>query len=256
MERYHEPDSYRQPDRNNLSEGKILEVLRSPEVQRELQSFREYLIEVESLVPRGLPATEQEHLRRDIHAEIGGTRPTDAGLPPVFPTVLHAGEHMDITFGRRASSTWPDGKKAKLVLDDKSVVVPSTPIGIIDFYRNMQVLSVNANLMEFSRTLVQSAASSLGIVAQECERRGRDRLDIEAFSGMSHLARLAGRLGFTVFEITNKEDENYATQTSLRIASRIAQGNDKWQSIRTKYKPARIAMISTRELTRKFGTSK
>ncbi len=76
---------------------------------------------------------------------------------------------------------------------------------------------------------------------------------IGAFAGMSHLARLADRFGFTVFDITDAGTRRFATDTSLHIASGLVADNTTWQQVQRNYKPAQIAMISSDELVRQFG---
>lgn len=229
----------------------LLEYLRDPENLAELVNFWEYLQSIEALIPATLPRRERETLEQQVHTEVTGLG--DVGLPTPTTRVFHIGEHMDVTVGYLASAQWPDRRKPSLTLDDGTVVRPATEVGIIDYYRNIGRLSSTGNIVEFSRSLIDSAVDSLGELAREYQAFGRSARSIEVFTGMSHLARMAGRFGFTVFDIADQGKRDRATRTSFSIAENVASGNENWKRLREKYKPAKIAMISSDKLVNEFS---
>lgn len=246
----------------------ISEYLRDPENVRELLLYWNYLRAVQNLIPRGLELRVQEAVQRELHTAVDRASnaypaedqitahapvvPRGVTLPPPG-TVLHVGEHMNVTLGYSAAASWPDANKASFTLTDGKVVTPTTSIGVIDYYRNIPRLNTDGNLITFSRVLITSAAESLQQLARRYEEMGTRARALEAFSGMSHLARLAHRFGFTVFPIADAGERRRATNTSLHIASAIGIDNVAWQQVRDNYKPAQVAMISSTELVRRYG---
>jgi hypothetical protein len=115
-------------------------------------------------------------------------------------------------------------------------------------------LEENANPIAFARDLLRSSTQSLVELAMLCER-GDSRLEeIEAFAGISHLARIGGRVGFTVFNIANAEAQRAATEVSKGVALKVVGNNAAWKELSTNYKPAKIAFISRSRLISTFGS--
>src|SRR5476649_400313 len=117
--------------RRQESVNSLPEYVSSPEGQAEVLRYLEYLEAVETLLPPGMPAEEQDELRQSIHREV-----TVIPLPSssatatrsVLPVYSHfpVGKHMDITVGRRAQSCWPDSAKKSLWLGDGKQITPDT----------------------------------------------------------------------------------------------------------------------------------
>lgn len=239
------------------SERQILEYLHSPENVAELLTYMRYLMDLNRFMQRYVPQPEQERALREVVVAI------DRPLPPVGPAVpsgqptsrvYRIGNHMDVTVGQRAYVQWPDSSRRALELDDGEIVIPNTPIGIIDYYRNITRLNRDGNLLSFTRSLVTDMKASLGILADETQRLDATATILQAFSGMSHLARLGRRFGFTVLDIADDGRRSSVTATSFSIASGIASDNPEWQQLREKYKPTQVAIISREELIRRYSS--
>lgn len=253
------------------SQEGLREYLRTPENRTELTNYFNYLGHLLSFVDT-LPRAQQLGALRTLDAAISRPFYTPAAeddpqdstdtiaQPTVSPTVklptrgtIPAGQHMDVTIGVAARACWPDRNQHALTLTDGIIVTPRTPIGIIDFYRNIKTLTRDDNLVRFSRELIASATESLRLVAQKSREFQDHPSAPEAFSGMSHLARLARRFGFTVFDIVDDHERSSATGTSFRIANGIAIDNSEWRRLRENYKPAQVAIISTPELIKRYS---
>jgi hypothetical protein len=245
----------------------IREYLRTPENAAEIMQYFDYLRELSGFV-RSLPAAQREVGMRVLDVAVNRTAyafPTDDDIalhlpppPTTLPppgTTLHLGEHMDVTLGQTAAACWPDRDAPELTLSDGVVVTPNTPAGIIDYYRNMRRLTKDESLLKFTRELIDSAAESLTLLAERAKKLGDHPYKPDAFSGMSHLARLAHRFGFTAFDIADPGLRQEATDTSFEIARGIAGNNSEWNRFREKYKPAKVAVISTPELIRRYSKS-
>lgn len=250
MEREPVREIPRERIREQRLESLVLEILGEPEQLQELLSFWRYIGELEASVESNLPRREREEELLAAHQEVTGM-PMPGASPP-STQVIPVGEHMDVSVIFSASTCWPDQRQTRLVLSDGALVVPQTQIGIIDFYRNMGRLGRSGSLVEFSRGLITSALGSLHQLARYYNSLGEQAQAVEAFSGMSHLARLAGRFGFTVVDISDARQRDRATNVSRSIAERVVGDNSSWDRLREKYKPAKIAYISSQELLKRF----
>lgn len=232
------------------------EVGQSPELQEEIVRFIEYIRLLQRFIPRELPYTERELRYQVLDREV--ERTSLPQLPITLPPPgrqLVVGEHMTVTVGQNAYACWPNEGEKELRLSDETIVTPETPIGKIDIVHDLPHLDSNTNLIAFARKLLKSSVGSLRELTVLCEQ-GDHRLDgIQVFAGISHLARIGGKLDFTVFDITDEGRQRDATATSLRVATYVSGQNKAWQEFKENYKPAKIAFISRRALQRKFGSS-
>jgi len=238
------------------TEREILEYLQTPENAEELQTYWEYLAELNGFILEQVPSSERTQALREVHTDLNRPGDVVGSLPTTLPTsrVLPIGNHMDFTVGYRASAQWPDSSRGSLELGDNQIITPDTPIGIIDYYRNIARLNSDGSLVRFTRGLVADMTTSLGILAREVQLLDVSATIVKAVSGMSHLARLGHRFGFTVFDITDSGRQGRVTSASFRIASGIVSNNPKWQRLREKYKPAQIGIISRDDLIHKFDS--
>lgn len=261
----------REPERANESLDSIeelIEYLRNPENREEIVSFWEYIGHLQEFVLQYVPARQRAQALRQLHQSITTTVQVERASETPAPVVtgrsatrtIPVGEHMDLTLGTNASYQWPDEAKATLLVGSGTLVTPSTPVGVIDYYRNIDKLNTDSSLVGFSRALIASAKQSLRVLAADYSstggfnERGTEGRSTHVFSGMSHLARLADRFGFTVFDIQDTTMRAHATDTSFGIATRVAEVNSAWQKLRENYKPAKVAMISGSDLVRRYGS--
>jgi hypothetical protein len=240
---------------------RVLEYLESeyeqrPELVEELSNFRDYVVLMLRLIPQQLPYTEREQQIERVHHEIEMTAlpRLPVTLPPPSDR-LAVGRHMLVTTNYSAATCWPDERQQVLQLSDGRVLTPETPMGKIDIVRNLPTLAPNANPLSFARELLSSSVESLTELAGMCERGDRRLAQVEAFGGVSHLARVGGRLGFTVFDIADGDQRSAATRISKGVAESVARNNRAWQELKANYKPARIAFISRMRLIKEFGSS-
>lgn len=238
------------------TESEILEYLRTSENAAELQAYWEYLLELDRFILNHVPASERAQILREIHVAIDRPGSVVGNLPPTQPTghVFPIGKHMDFTVGYQAGTQWPDSSRGFLKLGDGAIVTPDTPVGIIDYYRNISRLDRNGSLIAFTRGLVADMTASLGILATEVPRLDASAAVVQAVSGMSHLVRLSHRFGFTVFDIADRGRRERVTSTSFSIASSIASDNPEWQQLNEKYKPAQVGIISRRDLVSRYSS--
>lgn len=232
-----------------------LEFERDPALREEFSRFVDYILLMQSLIPTTLPDIEQQHRFGTLNHELERTAfpPLPVTLPPPRQRIA-VGQHMDVTVGYTAEACWPNESDRELQLSDGAIVKPQTPIGKIDIARNLPRLDPDANPLSFARTLLSSSIQSLGELAILCEYSDPRFSRINTFAGASHLARLSGRLGFTVFDIANPFQREQATQQSRQVAKYVAGNNTAWQQLRENYKPAKIAFISRQHLKHQFGS--
>ncbi len=239
------------------TEREILEYLQTPENAAELQAYWEYLLELNRFILGHIPGSEQAQALREAHVAIDRPRAVAGNLPPTQLTgrVFPIGNHMDFTVGLRADTQWPDPRRDSLALNDGAIITPDTPVGIVDYYRNIAKLNRDRSLIGFTRELVADMTASLGVLATEVQRLDTSAAVVQAISGMSHLVRLGHRFGFTVFDIADSGRRERATSTSFRIASRIASNNPEWQQLSERYKPAQVGIISRQDLVRRYSSN-
>lgn len=261
MERGRSPDYWRDPYieatefYRQVLEELGLEFERDPALREEFRGFVDYIVLMQSLIPTTLSDIEQQHRFRTLNHELERTAfpPLPVTLPPPHQRIA-VGQHMDVTVGYTAEACWPNKSDRELQLSDATIVKPPTPIGKIDIARNLPRLDPDANPLGFARTLLSSSIQSLRELAILCEDFDLHFSRINTFAGVSHLARLSGRLGFTVFDIANPFQREQATQESRQVAEYVAGDNTAWQQLRENYKPAKIAFISRQHLEDKFGS--
>lgn len=239
------------------TEREILEYLHTPENAAELQAYWGYLLELNRFILGHVPSPERVQALREVHIAIDRPDTVVGNLPPTQPTgrVSPIGNHMDFTVGLQADTQWPDSSRDSLALSDGAIITPDTPVGIIDYYRNIAKLNRDRSLIGFTRGLVADMTASLGILATELQRLDASATVVQAVSGMSHLVRLSHRFGFTVFDIADRSRRERATSTSFSIASRIASDNPEWQQLSEKYKPAQIGIISRQDLVSRYSSN-
>lgn len=252
----------RLPDRSSerrfvvlSSEGEILEYLQTSENAAEIQAYWQYLAELSRFIRECFPPAEYAQALREAYGTIEHSGTTVGNLPPARPAgrVFPIGNHMDFTVGFQADTQWPDFSRGSLALSDGTIVTPDTPVGIIDYYRNIERLNRDGSLIAFTRGLVADMTASLGILAVQVQRLDASASVVQAISGMSHLARLGRRFGFTIFDIADRGRRGQATSASYGIASGIAFDNPEWQRLREKYKPAQIGIISREDLVSRYS---
>lgn len=228
---------------------------RSPELAEEMSQFIGYTLLLQTVVPTQLPRIEREEQIRVVHHAVDtlALPPLPITLPPPSRRIA-VGQHMDITMGYSAVDVWPNESMPMLTLSDGTVVTPQTSVGKIDIVRNLPTLGDNTNLLGFTRELLKSSKQSMEELAYICQTQDNELEGVEVFAGVSHLARSAGRLGFTVFDIDNVEDRRKATAVSKSIAKSVAQRVEAWQELSENYKPAQIAFISREMVIDRFGT--
>jgi hypothetical protein len=218
-----------------------------------LEDFVDYItvLQITSPLITWLPYSQREQtVHWEFEREVFPQLPLT--LPPPHRQVA-VGEHMDITVGVSADTCWPDDSKRLLKLVDGTIIIPDMPVGRIDIVRNFDRLSKNTNMIGFMRELMESSITSLKELASLCKKNDPKLDGIEVFAGVSHLARIAGKFGFTTFKIADPHRRAEATDVSKRVAEHVSGGTDAWNDIKQNYKPAQVAFISRKALIDKFG---
>lgn len=237
-----------------VEEYLIEEIERSPELMEEMRALRQYVRLMQQLLPWRVPSIDQDHvaylLTRAIEAPIFPLMPITLPLPG---KTIDVGEHMKVTRAK-AEEVWPNRTRRRLRLDDDARVTPVTPIGRIDIVRNLPRLDTDAPLIGFTRRLITSSIGSLRELAQLSESGENRLLGLKAFGGISHLARIGRRFGFTVFNITSRLDRERATAISRNVAEYVSRDNSDWRQLAENYKPAKTAFISRQRLIDLFGS--
>lgn len=229
------------------------EIVRDPEALQEITHLQSYARLMQQLLIRSIPPSHQDEISFAVNRTIESISlpgiPVKLPPPGKFVTV---GEHMTVT-SETAAECWP-GKSAKsIVLDDLTEIRPKTPIGRIDLVRNLPRLDTSGSVIAFTRSLMTSTVQSLRELAQACQNREEQLVPLQAMAGMSHLARMGKRFGFTVFEIEDKVDQEWATRVSRSVSEKVAGNNHAWQKLAAYYKPAEIAYISKDRLVELYG---
>lgn len=229
------------------------EMERSPETQPELRELQRYAFLMLQIIPPVLPEGARIEAVRGFSHELN--RIVFPHLPPTLPpTTIPVGEHMSITPGYKAVHYWPDKLRHYITLKDGKTITKNTQIGSIDIVRNLGELAARGNFVTYTRKLRESTVDSLKETARLCEQNDPRFRGIEAFAGMSHLARTAGKFGFSVFEIEDPGKKQHATQVSRNVAHHVAGNNPAWQELQQNYKPAEIAFISKDLLVGIYGS--
>jgi hypothetical protein len=175
-------------------------------------------------------------------------------LPPVHRRMA-VGEHMVITSGYPARECWPDVKKRLLMIPEDVEVTGKTSLGKIDIVRNLpRMKDENGAMFHFARHLLRSTTDSLIELARLSERGSDSVGGIEVYGGVSHLARMANRLHFSVFPIADRRERAQATAVSKVVAQHVVGGVKAWQELEQNYKPAEVAFISRDYLITHFGS--
>lgn len=236
-----------------LIEVASFEIARNPETRAELRNFVQYISLIQQAAPliTWLPYQQREQaVHWEIEREVFPQLPLT--LPPPHKRVA-VGEHMDITIGVSADTCWPDDSRRLLKLPDGTTVIPDMPVGRIDIVRGFDRLSEDTNMIGFMRKLMESSVASLKDLATLCKRNDPRLEGIEVFAGVSHLARIAGKFGFTTFEISDPHRRAQATDVSKTVAEHVSGGARAWNEVKQNYKPAQVAFISITALVEKFG---
>lgn len=231
------------------------EITQHPGMTRELERLHDWAQLMLRLAPP-LSSTNWERSLREVYHALEGLAfprlPTAPPLPP-FHFLIPVGDHMDVITGYEAMDIWPDDNIKELELNDGGIITPETSVGKIDIIRNLSQLALGRSLTAYSRRLVASAIGSLRSFAILCDKDDRRLRRTEAFAGMSHLARIAERFGFTVFDITNPVKREHTTRISRSVAERVAGNSEEWRELQRNYKPVKIAYISRQALVDRFG---
>lgn len=221
------------------------ELSRSPELQEDLRHLLNYAYALQHIAPAHRPRVNNDVLRVAL-PHIPTTLPPDR-------SVIHVGDHMTISTNSYAYMFWPDQSMESLTLSDDTTVNPNVPVGSIDIVSNLPRLEQDGNVIAYARALLSSTTISLTELADLCEHGDHRLRYIKVFAGASHLARVAGRLHFTVFDIVNDVDRHHITMVSKGVAEHVGGSSKEWQKFMKTYKPARIAYISRDSLVAHFG---
>lgn len=239
---------------NRVISTVIDEMGRNPEAFEEMRRLQTYIRLMQSLLPTRYTPTEQDEIVFTANRRIESIAlpSVPVKLPPPGSRI-NVGEHMTVT-PAEAAECWP-GKSAKTIqLDDLTRIWPKSPIGRIDIVRNLPELDTSGSVIQFTRNLMSSTVKSLRELALLCQNRDEQVVPMHAMAGISHLARMGERFGFTVFGIETSYDQARATQISQQVAQHVAGNNHAWQKLSGNYKPAQIAYISQDRLVELYGT--
>lgn len=240
---------------HQLAELVSEEIAQHPGMTRELERLHDWAQLMLRLAPP-FSSTNWERSLREVHHGLDGLAfprlPTTPPLPPSH-FLIPVGDHMDVITGYEAMNIWPDDNIKELELNDGGIITPETSVGKIDIIRNLSQLAQGRSLTAYSRRLVASAIGSLRSFAILCDKDDRRLRKTDAFAGMSHLARIAERFGFTVFDITNPVEREHATYISRSIARSVAGNTEEWRELQRNHKPTKIACISREALVDRFG---
>lgn len=225
----------------------------NPEMRQEFEDYLGYAQLMQRIVPATYP--QREELVEYIHHAV------EVLAMPYLPITLPSphnrvavGEHMIISTGYGAGACWPDRRRKTLKLGDDTIVYPQTPLGKIDIVRNLPHLEdKDGAVIKFARHLLRSTTDSLIQLAQSSEIRSSSLSEVDVYGGVSHLARIAGKLHFTVFPIVDERDRREATAISKGVATKVVGSVSAWREMEANYKPAEVAFISRENLIEQFG---
>lgn len=232
----------------------LAEIQENPEMRQEFEDYLGYAQLMQRIVSARYP--QREELVDYIHHAV------DALAMPSLPVTLPPphkrftfGEHMVVSMGYSAGHCWPDRRRRVLTLLDDTDMVPQTSLGKIDIVRNLpQLEDKDGAVIKFARHLLRSTTNSLIELAQDTESRNSRLSEVDVYGGVSHLARIAGKLHFTVFSIADERDKREATAISKRVATSVVGGVSVWKEMEAYYKPAEVAFISRENLIEHFGS--
>lgn len=141
-------------------------------------------------------------------------------------------------------------------LSTAEVLRPGDTVGQLHFGGGLRELEPEENLIAFTRTLYRDGQNSLRTLASLCAPgSGEDFFeDIQIFTGITHLAPLAKRLGFDVSPIHDPLLRWRQTHLGKQIVRETAGRNEYWRKISRNYKPAQEVFISKSELLRRYGS--
>ncbi len=229
---------------------------RDPGLKRELKRFLGYVQWMQRAVPFVYPFQEREARVEYLHHAIDVLAMPALPVAPLPPNRrIAVGEHMIVSTGYAASACWPDRRKKTLTLSDNTSVEPRTSLGKIDIVRNLpQLTEEKGAVFAFARHLLKSTTGSLIDLAQLSEHLDSRVSGVSVYGGVSHLARIAGKLHFTVFPIQDERSRRVATDISKGVARHVVGGVTAWKEMEANYKPAEVAFISKDSLIEHFGT--